>query len=358
MNIELIINQRYFKECDNEKYVYLPNINFKNSFQKMIFKIFKNKKVLVDKLNNNRDNDFAIYLFYIGLYYYLDKKYGIAKGYFKKSIKINPNNPFVYCELANCYKNLRKEEDMMDNYLKSIDMNYKYAYTDLGKYYESHADYLNMVNCYTKAIEEGDINAIKYLAKYYFEIREYMKCKNLLLKGCDDIFRDKQSAYSLGIIYKMEKDFENMIKYYQLSYELGFKDVLIDICTYYYQLNDNERFLYYLDKDYKNLLEKNKFILDELNKIIKKNITNVDIFLKYQDYLDECNKDLFNKFIKIAYTFQQSNYKFNILEDECAICYENNDLCAIYDCHCKKKQICMNCLEKVKNCPICRKTIK
>ena len=133
--------------------------------------------------------------------------------------------------------------------------------------------------------------------------------------------KDYDAMYNLGCHYFDCKHFENMMKYFEIAINAGHD----------------------LDKI---MLKINEY-LDELER------DNFEKLLLCKKYLDAKNLKKLNDHLKMYYYYK--SFEKNIIDtiNECDICFEE-----LHSLHliCKHK-ICYNCYGQIEKCPFCRTNI-
>lgn len=185
-----------------------------------------NKKLLLSMGNfyKNRDN------------------YGLALKYFTESTSIDG-----YIRIGSICKDVFKDDNKALEYFQkayNIDPNSKMAAHFLGHYYENIKDYQKMIYYYEIADDEL---SLLNLGIYYKKLND-SKCIDYLLRVIEchaNILNKENAAIILGNFYRKNKNYSEMLKYYEIAAINSNKKANRLIGLYYKSINNNEMALKY-----------------------------------------------------------------------------------------------------------------
>lgn len=201
----------------------------------------------------------------------------------------------------------QKELDLINNNLKNIenkDNNISFkALRNLGHFYKENEDYTRMIKYYELAADKGDSVAMLRLAIYYEHNEGDVDCD----------------------------------KYYKMAIEKNNIDAFYE---YGRMFEEKKKISKALDIYAKGADKKNLKCVKKINQLIN----FVDNKSKYAQYLTDENK--------IKFKLDTSDLKII----SCCICYETQ-LLGNYFCLCKDPTICIDCIEKIETCSLCRQTL-
>lgn len=156
----------------------------------------------------------------------------IIKEYIQK-IKLNPNNPWTYSNLANYLLELNLLKEAKTLYYKALKLNPKFheIYSKLGKIYQTIQDLDKSNVCY--------ITSIKLNSNNYWAYENL--CQNLIVQnkvtqaiGYYQQFltlepENIKVSRKLGQLYEQQKEFSQAIKYYKQA--ISIKHHKLDYCS-------------------------------------------------------------------------------------------------------------------------------
>lgn len=172
--------------------------------------VWQNDEVFwTDVIEKNKDNHYAH--FSLALFYFEEKDFTKAMGYYNKAIQKNSKDFEYYTNRGSCYVKLGETTKAIDDYAKAIVLNPKnvYAYNNRGVLFQKIGDINNAVIDYQMAVQidsnytEARNNlekakALQYEIETYTNTNEYNPKKS-------QIFND------IGVKKAMNGDFENSI---------------------------------------------------------------------------------------------------------------------------------------------------
>lgn len=182
-------------------------------------------------------------------------------------------------------------------------------YLCVGAHYKKIENYEKMKKYYTIAIEKNSTEAMYILARYYIII---------------------------------ERDYEKMENYSLMAAEKGNIDAMCMLCQYYighYEFDINKKKI----SCFMAKLKGNKNAIKQINRHLKLYVIDyvVDFIL---DNIECIDKDIIIK----ANRFLLGKNELDI--DYCSGCCEEKHVCKI---RCSNKNLCLDCLEKLNECPLC-----
>jgi tetratricopeptide (TPR) repeat protein len=194
------------------------------------------------------------------------------------------------------------------------------------------------------AVEKGNNIAMNRLGVYYKKQEDY---DNMIKYYQMAIEKGNSNAmYNLGLYYEKQEDYDNMMKYYQMATEKGDLDAMNNLGFYYEKKKDYDN----MAKIAKMIYDKtnNDAMIDEFIDFILVEISNrIDLLELFREYLDKSNIEILNCFLSInQHLMNKEIYK----EEECCVCYEKKRQLIL---HCKHN-ICPECYNFIDKCPICR----
>lgn len=183
-----------------------------------------------------------------------------AINLFKKAVAIDENDATSYFYLANCLSRIGDKEEAIKNFERVLKLrpNYLDAYKSLAMIYvefnqldlaiellenvlnnnEIEKDYsvfyiLATCNMLKKdnvkaikylelalEIEDGHLPIMNSLSSCYMNIGEFEKAKNILERAYKLDENNVLTAYNLGVLCQAQEDYQNALKYFQISYQL------------------------------------------------------------------------------------------------------------------------------------------
>ncbi len=245
MNIAKIYNDLAFYHFEQKKYEEALD-NFENSLSKYkeLTKIAipeDSINVKIEKLYNNsaiaarKNGDFQK-----------------ALDYYDQYLKMNPEDSDALLQKFIIYREDLKNEEQAFTILKA------YAATNkdftsahlLGDFYKDKNDNKNAIEWYEKAREiRPDPNVLQKLSSVYRANRQYDKSNQILeqLVSSRPGQEDLKTAYKLiGDNYRNLKNKVKAAEYFEKYLELEKnEDIALYICSYYYDLKNNAKMVYY-----------------------------------------------------------------------------------------------------------------
>ena len=219
----------------------------------------------------------------------------------------------LHCELAKCYKELKKYKLMEEHLLLAFEEGNIDAMIELGYYYQGEKNYEKMLKYLLIASEKGNAEAMNNLGIYYKTIGNDKK--NMLKYYLMAIEKGNYYAmYNLGLYYEKEKNYEQMCKYYVMAIELGHKNSRVNL---------------------------NDYITSQ---------GNMNYFIQYKKYLSKENLQFYNKQLVNYLEGKDVFNNLNFVKIECEICKNTNYMIDLYCNHI----VCNKCYIKLDKCPFCR----
>lgn len=280
-NYESAIN--YFRKIielkpDNwEVYIYLA----------LCYKELKNYETAINYLKKSIliNSYYAESFWLLGELYIDIGNYGLALKNLERAVELAPNNSRYLNSLAKVYLELDKVSQAIRTLQISIDTNpnSKWSYFYLGKALEKEFNFELAIEQYLKSLEidPNFLEAQLSLAKLYSYINDYKKAIEVL-ESITDRLVDLEIYFMLGQFYyniaNYEKSIINLENYVKLINNnwQAFYLLYLD----YFNLNDKEKALFYLEKAYE-LNPKDTKIITDLFKIYvdNKQIQKAEKFL-------------------------------------------------------------------------------
>jgi tetratricopeptide (TPR) repeat protein len=169
--------------------------------------------------------DNADVLHLLGMISYERMDYVAAKGYIKRSLRIDPSEASAYFNLANVLREERNFDEAVSNYQKALLINPELndAYYNLGIIFEKKEQIADAIACYEKAIRIDP-----YDADAYNNLGIVLQKAGRL----DDAVTNYQTAvqmkpdnartyYNLGSVFYQKKQFDEAIRDFQKALQLN-----------------------------------------------------------------------------------------------------------------------------------------
>jgi tetratricopeptide (TPR) repeat protein len=267
-------------------------------------------------------------------------------------------------------------------------------YNGLYNYYVTH-DYAKAIDRYTEAIKSGNAYAMCGLACYYDEIeKNFDKAIEYYTMGINHGGTD--SSCNIGYLYEYDilpRDEELVMSHYMTAYNKG-SVLAIDHIYGYYQRTGNAELMmkyyyeiilhnfspsiiqcgdYYRDNaDYTMMMRCYTDALSKYNKYSNSLIEWLDEMIDiivdlYQEGLVDVNYDQLDQMVRshggieTIDRFEKKYYglirkiqnygQHNV--GECLVCKDNKKL-LLLDCLHVEHRVCVDCLLKINQCPMCR----
>lgn len=211
------------------------------------------KKILTE----NSENSEALHL--LGVIFCQKGNYTKAIDLINHAIKIVPNSPLYYNNLAMIYQTIDNEEESIKNFKKALELNPNYenahlAYYNLGVYYKDNGDFGKAVNNFTQAIN---------LKKDFYD-----------------------AIWNKGLILLLRGDFKSGLQ----AYESRFKKIKSSDSRFFpksqYQGQENKKVLVICEQGYGDNIQFIRYL-----QLIKERKCKIIL---------ECKKELINLFKDLA----------------------------------------------------------
>ncbi len=260
-------------------------------------------------------------------------------------------------------------------HIKSAELGNSYAMNSLGQLFEREENYETALIWYTKAANLGNKFAMNNLGTYcYNKNKDKQKSLEWFLKSAELGYYAAMD--NLGMFYKIENDYDKALEWFLKAVEIGYSNSMYHIGYMYYKNKKNKDLaiewltkaveldnlesiyllakLYIEDENYENAL----LLLVKIGKI-KINM-NINEDYRYSNTLS-VSKNIIDDLIKTCRykTKKLENIYNDINVDSCACCLETlkntNDCILTIICG---HSFHYNCINKCKNCPVCRENNK
>jgi|SRR3989344_1567214 len=238
----------------------------------------------------------------------------------------------------------------------------------LGNWYEGYGDTKMMMKYYEKAINENHLETIIHLGKYYQNKKEYELAEKYYKLGIEDMYCN----YKLGLLYKEQKKYRQMILQFKIGCNNNYIRAIIELGNWYFKNKDYNNAIklyyqlvklksgngmYYLAHYYyeikNDIINARKYLLMAIENNSNRAIRRIKKYYKIlNNLLSLDDKDMIiNKFKK--QNMLMSIYYKNIGKQECNICFTKSES-LILSC---KHKLCYRCYNRINRCPYCRNEI-
>lgn len=158
----------------------------------------------------------------------------------------------------------------------------------------------------------------------------------------------------IGTYYSNLNEKKRMVYYYNLAVQKGSIKAMFSLASYYKDKKDyNNMKKYLLMCIERNSIELHEYIKNKINSYLDETKDyDYEFAFDCKKYLDKQNTKKLNGFIAIYHKLLAKKITLN--KNECCICLENN-VSSEFNCRCKNevKQVCTDCYNLIIKCPIC-----
>lgn len=214
------------------------------------------------------------------LYFYFEKSYGDAEGYYRKALQIDPYSLPALIGTGDVYFARGEYVGALEYYqraaLKHPEKHHPYA-SIAAAFYEK-AEVEKAMHYYELALEKNskDPVSLNNLGNLYFDKLRLKEAKGYYLEALK-VNPDFVTAHNnIGLIYLHEKDYNEALRHFKRALKLTSNDSVIysNLANVYFELRQVERAKHYLqralyfDKNavyHNNLAVMEKFTDEELN---------------------------------------------------------------------------------------------
>ena len=180
----------------------------------------------------------------------------------------------------------------------------------------------------------------RHIAIYFWINKNYEEMKKYYLMAIE--MGDLNAMFNLGLYYKKIENYEEMKKYYLMAIEKG-ESIAMNNLGQYYQFIEKK-----YDEAIKYYEMNNETFKEKLNTLLKDNFIH-NIAHKYKHLLTGNNLKKYAEFLNFHKCMINDN------KEECCICMEDTYLIEL-NCHPNHK-ICYKCIKNIVRCPLCRENI-
>lgn len=161
----------------------------------------------------------------MGIISYISKDYDTSIKYFKKALDIKPEEPDVYYNLGNVFKDIGELEEAINCYLKAIELNPEFidAYNNLGVVLKNKGDYENSIKMFKKAIDlkpdyAGAIYNLGSVIYLKGQLDDAINIYKQVLKINPEFY---EAYYSLGVAYFERGQKDSALSFFKRLLEIS-----------------------------------------------------------------------------------------------------------------------------------------
>jgi|UniRef100_A0A6C0IL11 TPR repeat protein len=354
----------YKVTISNEEKFYIDDIDYTHC-ENQILKLFN------DDIQDDHNDDPDI-TYWNGIYNWkVTKKYDLAIEQLLNCIELSElflastkslnhdqidstieNNIFIrngniHCFIADIYYIQNNKKDTLIHLKYGCETNNDMAFYKLGKYY-TYIDNCKSMNYHNLAIQYGNRISVLCMALYYRKHKNYQLEKDYLL-----LAKNNGAAMGrLGTLYMGHfVDYENTIKYYNMSIDKGHVPSLHNLGIYYKHIEKNyEKMEYYLKQSCEKLFVQSMILLGNYYKennciddaikyytmaIINGDISSINIlgslYYEKRDYANVIkyycmgiDYGCYKSMNKLGVYYRDVEYNYKKAEKYFKMCYDKN----------------------------------
>jgi hypothetical protein len=225
-----------------------------------------------------------------------EKNYSEMKKYYQMAIDLgDAHSMYLY---GFYFQSVEKDYEQMEKYFKlAIETdNHITAILSLAEHYKDNKKYSLMEKYYKLGADIGDGECTSELGEFYYLINKYSEAIKYL-----EISVDKHnniiSLMYLTRIYKEQKKYDQMVKYYKLGSELKYEESKDSNEVNHYHIKNNKDYKFKLEQDYIKKNDQCKFELAKYYYIIEKNSNLALSYLNSIKFPDDDTNKLIKKIV-------------------------------------------------------------
>ena len=234
-------------------------------------------KLIYEKLILTLPNNLTV-LVNLGIIEIEAKNAQMAIDLFKKAIRINSSEAYIWANLGNAYLEAKHYKNALDSFDKALEINPNFinALYNKARCQKAQKNYTGAKDSYMKVIELEPkfIDAYINLGTIFYESKEYEKATKNYKLALSFSKNDVKIIYNLGLVHKKLGDYTQAISYFQEASKLDPNniDILINLANIYVIIFEYKQALFFYNKiiefdpnNYDAILGKSEILFNENN---------------------------------------------------------------------------------------------